>query len=338
MRITEHQPVTLDKKNMQLIEELYKDSSLPFSTLSKKIALNKDTVQYRFSKLVEDNVLLRCYNQINFDALGYLRFIVFFSISTTDSAKQDQFISEIKTMPQTISLFEHSDRWDFEWNLLVPSLMYFESFFHEFADRHKDIIYEYSLLLHVETYYSELFPSKSPVKELTKSKLPQVPITPENRKILFAYASDTRAPIYGTADKLNISPVTYRKRIKEFEESNLLLKNTIALDLSKLGYRWYTFACKIRSRTESTKKLIRAYAQKHENILKVFQTIGEWDVVIQIVARKPHEFHDTVREIKQILKGELIRSETLVAYKEHVYEPVPRVIVESELTPTNKKK
>jgi DNA-binding Lrp family transcriptional regulator len=331
MRITEHQPLALDKKNMQLIEELYKDSSLPFSTLSKKIALNKDTVQYRYTKLVEEGIILQSYNQINFDQLGFLRFIVFFSISTTDTQKQQKFIEDIKKMPQTISLFEHSDRWDFEWNLLVPSLMYFEEFFHTFADTHKDIIYEYSLLLHVETYYSELFPTSSIKKDVPLKVKPLLgKMTPENYKLLYAYASDTRAPIYATAEALKLSPVTYRKRIKEFEDAQILLKNTIALDLSKLGYRWYTFACKIRSRTEATKKMIRSYAQKHPNILKVFQTIGEWDVIIQIVARKPSEFHDTVREIKLILKGELIRSETLVAYKEHVYNPVPKIILDGK--------
>ena len=74
------------------------------------------------------------------------------------------------------------------------------------------------------------------------------------------------------------------------------------------------------------KKKLRKIIEYNPNILKVVKTLGSWDFILYIVANNHRHFHETMKEIIHELSETISNYETLLAYKEHMYNPMPQII------------
>jgi len=73
---------------------------------------------------------------------------------------------------------------------------------------------------------------------------------------------------------------------------------------------------------------LRSYVKDHPNIIKAVKTLGRYDLLFYIVSASSKEFHKTVKEIKQGFPAAVKNYDTFVAFKEHVYRAVPKILSE----------
>ena len=54
--------------------------------------------------------------------------------------------------------------------------------------------------------------------------------------------------------------------------------------------------------------------------------LGQWDLLLYIIAHEQKEFHHTIKQIKNEFSGTIRNYDTFVAFKEHYFNPMPKAI------------
>ena len=131
---------------------------------------------------------------------------------------------------------------------------------------------------------------------------------------------------YKIAQQVDLTADAVNYRIKKMLDGNIIRKFTILVNLSALNYSWYTFSLSMKTFNNFYDAKFKQFIVTHPYILRAVKTLGTWDFLLYVVADSPRHFHSTVKEIK-IHFAEIIRNhQTLLAYKEHLYVPLPKAV------------
>ena len=331
-RITEHtaSKAKLDVKDKKLLVLLSEDSRQTINELAKKVKLKRDTVAYRLKKMENKGVILRYYPIINYEQLGYHQFHVFFVVDEANEIEKQKFVDCLKNYPGTTRLVEYSDRWDFEWVFLAKSLGEFDNAVNQVTTTFSSIIQERLKLIHRGNFYSILLPydfydMKRKTSQVSTSKK-KVNVDKKDLEILKELNLNVRQSSYELSKKLSLSADAIRVRIKKLEEGNIIMKYTVLLNLSLLGYHFYTFAQQMKNFDKHSEAKFRTLVENHPYIIKAVKAIGPWDLLVYIIADSSRNFHKTIKQLKKEFSQTIESYATFVAYEEHMFEPFPRII------------
>src|SRR3989344_7120337 len=133
-------PVKLDSKDIKILSILTENARMPIAEIAKKVHLARDTTNYKMKRLEKEGVIVRYYQEINFEKLGYTLYHLFLLINETEKEKQAEVIEAIKNHPNTVSGMEYSDRWDIEWVIAARDVHEFDTIVTEVCVKFSDII------------------------------------------------------------------------------------------------------------------------------------------------------------------------------------------------------
>lgn len=314
----------LDSYDQKLLEILSNDSRLPYSKIGKLVNLKKDTVAYRIKRLKDRGIIKKLFAEPDLNQFGVRRYHVFLLIDDSDDLKKEELIDFLKEHPNTISVFEYSDKWDVEWIIGARRLFRFDRFVSEVLNKFSDIIIEISKLIVIKSYYSTLFPSVS--ENYNSICKRDESLDAKDIKIISKLSQNSRLSTYEIAKDVDLSADAIGLRMKKLKEKGLIRVYTSQYDLSSLGYHWYTFVVRMKKFTPELENKLNYIVNTHPNILHAVKTIGHWDYLFNIVARDQADFHATFKFIKKEFAHVIRDYSTFFAYKEHVFKPFPKVI------------
>jgi predicted small secreted protein len=70
----------------------------------------------------------------------------------------------------------------------------------------------------------------------------------------------------------------------------------------------------------------RTFVEKHPHIVKANKVFGSWDLLVYVIADSTRSFHETINQIKTEFSQTIGAYSSFIAYKEHVYNNMPKVI------------
>ena len=103
--------------------------------------------------------------------------------------------------------------------------------------------------------------------------------------------------------------------MKKYKKSKLIKKFTTLTNVNKEGYHWYTMMILMKFLTNEKEKKLSKLLETGK-IIDAVKTIGDWNVLLNIKAKNPKEFHSIANNIRTIFKEEIKDYDTLLAYKE----------------------
>jgi len=333
-RITDEIPkkrIKLDVKDKKILVLLSEYSRMPLSEIAKKVQLSRDTVAYRINRMQKLGVILGFYPEIDFKRLGYNLYHVFFLIDETNKEKQQQLINTLVEHPNTRSVIQYSDRWDIELILIAKDIEEFDSIVTDIAGKFSSIIMEKEKLAQIGTYYSILFPYEF-YKEIGEIKVPgqieESDYKPDQKdmQILKVLAKDCRQSTYEIAKHVSLSADAVGLRIKRLYKTGVIKKFTILANLTNLGYSWYTFSLQMKVFDKTCESKFKTFVKDHPNIIKAVKVLGAWDLLLYIISEGPRDFHQTIKQIKNEFSDTVNSYQTWVAYKESIFQPIPKVL------------
>ncbi|MCB9359650.1 AsnC family transcriptional regulator [Candidatus Woesearchaeota archaeon] len=325
-------PVKLDVKDKKLLVLLSENSRMTINDLAKKVQLKRDTVAYRLKRLEKLGIVLRYYPQIDFERLGYHQFHVFYVLDESKKEKKKEFVDYLERYPGTLNLIEYSDRWDYEWTFLAKNIEEFDDAVNDVHSKFYEAIKERAKILHVDTFYSILLPYdfyEVKNKHVTEPKK-KIAYDPDKKdmRLLNVLSKNARLSTYEIAKTVPLSPDAIRLRIKKLEDSGIIRKYTVMLNLSLLGYHWFTFAKQMRNFDKVHEAKFREIVEPHPYIIRAVKTIGPWDLLVYIIAANTKNFHKTIKELKQEFADVIGPYDTFVAYEEHMFNPFPDILLQ----------
>lgn len=328
MRLSE---IKVDLKDKKILSMLSENSRTPLNAIAKKVRLSRDAVDYRIKRLVREGVIILFFPIINLEKFGYETFHIFFLVDEMDKKQQEEFLVFLKNNPNVKNIIEYSDRWDYEVVLIAKNVREFDNIVSEITSRFPQLIFEKEKMQVINGYISIHLPLK--FYEQSGQKIEEennigkdIKLDEIDIKILEALCENCRMPSVKIAEKVNLTADAVNYRIKKMLEGNVIRKFSILINLSALNYHWYTFSLAMKTFTKEYDDKFKQFVRTHPYILRAVKTLGVWDFLFYVAADSPKHFHSTVKEIK-IYFSDIIRNhQTLLAYMEHIYVPLPKAV------------
>ena len=125
-----------------------------------------------------------------------------------------------------------------------------------------------------------------------------------DRKILRILQKDADLSVADLAARVGLSHTPCWRRIKQMEADGVILRRTLVLDQSKLGFAVNVFAhVKLRQHDEQTLEALERAAAALPQILECFSMAGDSDYMMRIVSPSIEDYEHFVKKTLLHLPG-----------------------------------
>lgn len=134
-----------------------------------------------------------------------------------------------------------------------------------------------------------------------------------DKKILTILQENSRSPLREIAREVGLAESTVYERIKKLRERGVIKKFTVVLDPGSLGLNILAFVL-IKSKAGMYSH-VATELKKHPKIVEVYETTGDYDMLVKIRARDSDELNAFLDRIGDIEGVE--STHTMVVLKTH---------------------
>ncbi len=322
--------VKLDVKDRKIITLLTQDARMPLTQVSRRVALSRDAVNYRIARLEKKGIILKFIPEINLRRMGFRTYHVFMVLDERHPEKQKELEERIKSDPSVLSLITYSDTYDMEFMIIAKTVEEFDRTITKITTEFPAVIMQKDKLEVINRYTSSHLPfayyhddvkvkSESPGRE-------QIKMDEKDFRILKLLCEDCRMSSYKIASKVGLSADGVGYRIRKLIDGGIIERFTITVDLTKLGYTWYTYCVRTRTFNDKNEAKFREYIRKHPYILYAARCLGDWDFVIYLASDHPRNFHSTIKEVKRVFSDIIHEYTTFLAAEEIYFNCFPKTV------------
>jgi DNA-binding Lrp family transcriptional regulator len=229
----------------------------------------------------------------------------------------------------------YTDTWDVSWTLVSSDLNEFDTLLTHVLTTFTEVVVEWEKMAVVRKYEASSLPRSLRIGAQPPRRPPRKcegPVELEGKEyaLLAALASDCRQSTYELGRKLGSSPDAIAYRLKGLGAKCVISSFTSVFNLSRLGLAWYTYAIRFHAFTERDEAKLAEFVRQNPHIVRAVKVFGSWDVLLDIVADSPADYHATVKEIKNAFADIIYSYQTWLAHEELFVTGVPAVIVKSD--------
>jgi len=337
----ENKKVKTDLRDHKIMAILAENSRTPMNKIAKAVKLSRDGVNYRIKRLEKLGVIKRFFPIINLESFGYKMFYVFMLLDELDQTKQKKLIDDLVAHPNTKAVREYSDTWDVELVFIAKTIIEMDEILMKITSKYPEVILEKEKMEVIKNYNSIYLPYKfyegvernfewKDRKDFKKYRPDE-----KDLKIIEMLCKDCRTSTYKMAENINLSADAVSYRIKNLVDAGIIQKFTIMVDLTKLGFHWYTYAMQVKTFSKEYDNKMKEFVRQHDNIIGDIKTLGTWDFMFHILTYDAPHYHKTIKEIKTTFSDIVKDYETWVAYKEYFFDVFPRIVVDEEIKMTS---
>lgn len=294
--------IKLDLKDRKILYELDKNSRQSNSEIAKKVGLNKNTVNYKINRMIQEGVISGYYATIDSSKMGYFSvriYLKFFDAAPLDEERMLKWLKENKTVGVLARIESVCDLAIMTW---VKDIYEFEYFWSEFKKKFRKYFWQervhiFSGVLHFKRKY--LFPEiKKEFREFESIGGRERVVYDElDMQILRLIAQNARTPLIDIAEKLKADDRTIAFRIKQLEKKKIIQGYRVNLNLSKIGYEYYKVNFILND--YSKYDLLENFCKSHENVIYIDKTLEDLDFEIDVEITNKAELHKLINEIKE---------------------------------------
>ncbi len=324
--------IKLDVKDKKILYYLVHDSRRSFTDIAKKTLLSKESVQYRYKKLVENNVILRTYVLPSIEDLGFQKYHLLLLLDEGNPKLREEFMQSLQNNPNVMRVLEFSDNWDLEIVLLARNLKDFDSVERKLLHKYESLIINKDTEAVIDFIDDGCFPEvrrKHSIKEeIVDKKKKEVTCDDKDLKILKELSKDARTSTYKMASTIELSADAIGLRIKKLQKSNLIKRFATQINYSGLDYQGYVFCFTTSNLSLDEEKKFFYKMSQNPHVLTVKKMLGTWDMKVHVVVKDISDFHNLIKDIKVQFSSLMLSYETWVIYREVYFNPFPDVLLE----------
>ena len=296
----------LDKKDKKILYELYKDARASNTQLAGRVGLSKEAIAYRLKRFERENILTKITTIVDYYKLGYKQFQLRIKLTSEGKIKKDEFIEEVKKIPQISTIIKITGQWDYTLQILVKTIQEFQELYDSVLNNIGNLIAKKSAaLIFNEAHLSPTHLLESDTIEINGQVKEKTFDLDENQdKLINILEEDARESLVQIAKKMNVSISTIKYHLKLLEKNKIILAYKPIINLKTLGYETYRVLIDLQDNTK--KKTIIQRLKMNPKITKITEYLGEHDI----------EFEGQYPNMNELLK-ELEEIEATVSINEY---------------------
>lgn len=291
----------LDLKDRKILVELDRNARQTNSEIAKKVGVNKNTVNYKISRMVDEGIISGYWTVIDNAKVGYFIVRVYLKFFNSNE-KQEKSMVNFLTEHKMIGVVADIDTtYDLAFMFFAKTIYDWDEFWTDFKKKFRKNFWNEKV--HVFTKVS--YYTRDYLKE-KKDNFPREFQTMGGRgtvdcddldiKILKLLDKNARIPLIEIADKLKTPERTVAFRIKNLEKKKVIQGYRVNLNLDKIGYEYYKLNFILND--SSNYDELFSFCQNHKNVIYIDKTADELDFEIDVEVKNRQELLSLINEIK----------------------------------------
>ena len=289
----------MDLKDKKILGELVLNSRIPLNRLAKKVGLSREVVTYRINQLKKKGIIQSFHSLVDEEKLGYSRNTFFIQLKGMSLNKEKEFLDFLMNHSFVTWMGPVIGKWNVVFDILSKNRLHLDKIIKEIQFKVKDHVSTFAMAGNTifSGYYPEkIFDTRRPHFNLKSKK---IKLDKLDLKILKLLNTNSRIEYSEMSRKLKLSANAIKYRIKNLEESGVIMGYTISANIRKLGYNWYNIQAKF---IEEESK-IKDFLKNNENSIYHYHYVGNenWDIDVGVIAKDPEELRKFIVEFKDKL-------------------------------------
>ena len=317
----------IDEKDKKILAELDNNSRQTDSEIAKKVGLSKQVANYRIQKLVENRIITNFYTIVNIAGLGLNFYYVFIQLENINKEQEGKILQKISSLDSVGWLVSGMGRWDMIIGINAESVLSFEKYLNQIINLCGKHLHEYifTTLVSAEHLSYKFLSSKEfsyGVKQGEKIKV--VSLNDIDKKILKEISQNARMPITEISEKTKLPLHVVHYHLKSLIKTKVILGFKPKINISKLGYQWHLLLIQLQRATEEQKKQFIEFCKAHKKIYYVTNTIGNYNLMLDIHVENVEEFKEVLLDIKDKFSNIIKVYESFIIFEEHKIDYLPK--------------
>lgn len=316
----------MDKTDRKILYALDTNCRQSNAKIAKQLKISKDIVNYRIKKLEEKSIIEGYRTVINTCKLGYWTFRIYLKLQNTTKEIEQKITHDLKNDNDIWWLGRNSGWNDIVFAFWTKSHRKFYNFWISFLKKYRRYIQEEKVSTFVEyvLFRRTYLLGKGDDKKTSDIIFIGEPIKYDkiDWKILALLAGNARMPLLEIAQKIKLTPMAAKHRIKNLEKKGVIQGYKPIINFGKFGYNYY----KVDMVLEDVSKIkaMQTYCEMHPHIVYIDRTIGGSDLEFDLEVKSLAHFLEIMESFTEKFKDAIRNYQYFALYKVHkvLYFPV----------------
>lgn len=316
--------IKLDAKDRKILYELDKNARQPLSNIAKKVNLTREAVLYRLNKLKKSGLIRKFLTVIDMAKLGYTHHKVYVKLHNITEAEEKKMVNDLTSNPFITWVSSCDGKYSLIFVPKAKSIVELNKIMKEINNKYWQFFMEQDVATIVEAhhFYRDYLIEKQGATERKivwggspeETKLDNI-----NIEILDELAKDSRISAVEIANRLKISPDAVIKRIKNLEKAGIIEHYMVWPDNLKMNQQYFKVLVALHNINEEKEKMIVSYCQQNPNIVYIVNSLGPWQLELDIEVKDIIEFRKLMRDFLNKFADIVSDYSALNIYEEHKY-------------------
>lgn len=291
--------IKLDAYDKKIIEILLNNSREQLSSISKKVRLKRENVDYKIRRLIENKLIKEFNTEFNEEKLNIKHYTIFAQLINLEENKEKEILSYLKNHPYISWIGLLAGKWSLTFDIFSTRNKELKVILKEITSNFGGYIDEYIVLnLEDSGYYSYKYLGLKPHEFNKITKEEKIKLDETDYKILSLLNKNSRITYVEISKATKLTPNGIKKRVTNLEKNKVINSYNITLDFKELGYEWYGIQLKLSKFNETAEKKLKFFFKNHDKVLFYYKYIGAWDYDIGIIVKNSNELRVFINELR----------------------------------------
>jgi DNA-binding Lrp family transcriptional regulator len=310
----------LDAYDQKILSLLGDHARMPLTAIAKRVRLSKDALRLRVRGYEERGLVKGYLALVNLRVFGYAVYHLLLQLAKPAPAEEEKIIRTISALPFVRAVLAFSGRYDLQIALAARSPQELERYQEQVMMACRPHLRNCETLILTQSLKAIAYPGN--LFEQTSSPTPPPP-DGKDKQLLALLANDARRPLYALGAQLGLTGEAVSYRLKRLERTGIILKYSVAIDYTTLGYSLYLIALNFDFPSEREHMALAEVIQRSRAVVWCVRSIGAYNLLLYLVAQQPSDVHEFLAELRVRFPRVIRDYEALLASAEYKYSYLP---------------
>ncbi|MDD9954474.1 MAG: winged helix-turn-helix transcriptional regulator [Candidatus Woesearchaeota archaeon] len=304
----------ITEKDRKILLELSNNCRIPATQLGKKVGVSREVADYRVKRLVKLGVIKDFIAEINLDALGYTKTVVYLELKRITKKREEEINDYLTKHPFTTWIATSAGKWSLIFDIHARDTKQLITIINELKHFLAENLGEYRLvtLEDHEHFLSKYFNGTTSPTTYTQKKLDA-----DDRELLKLLAKNGRMEYVAISTILKKTPEAISKRVKNLLQHGIIKRFHIFPDLKKLGYNIYNVQVKLEDTKQDMEIRFLQNLRDHPKVCFYYKPVsGQWTIEFGVFVKHPGEFKMFMQELRNHFPDHVRVHDVVVFYEE----------------------
>ena len=307
--------MTLDKKDWKILATLSKDCRTSLTQIAKAVGVSREVADYRIKKLVKTGIIKSFCTDVNLQALGFTKHVVYLELKNVDKEKEENIFQYLKNHKFISWIVTSTGKWSVIFDIHAKNTQHLSQLIKELKQEIGIYFGEYEIVTLEKYYYyhSKFFNEKEKIQE---KKNKNISLDEIDLLLLRTLRNNARIDYVKLSEKVKLTPEAISKRIKKLKENNIINQFYIFPDLTRLGFEHYNVQINLENIDNEKENKIMNYLQHHKSVSFIYKPISHWDIEFGVFVKNPGELRDFMLQLRTLHPENIRIKDATLFYEE----------------------